>query len=196
MSAVLPDFIKPLSLNFYFKNTHSFSETFSFSCTPRSTECWAKHFKTSSETLWDPSSQQQKDSLLRAGQITPSKTLAHPFLVAVGSVEGCGANMSPCSEAVHTCTGLNRKPTQRHNPQAQKACTHRVESWSPAAFSTQSRIRRMWNDTVRKQSESSFISGDINSTSAVNQGKKPFLLSPPCYCNMRPIPFCEVMNSA
>ncbi|TRY86711.1 hypothetical protein DNTS_032383 [Danionella cerebrum] len=35
---------------------------------------------------------------------------------------------------------------------------------------TQSRIRRMWNDTVRKQSESSFISGDINSTSTLNQG--------------------------
>ncbi|KAG9343191.1 hypothetical protein JZ751_014170 [Albula glossodonta] len=32
-----------------------------------------------------------------------------------------------------------------------------------------SRIRRMWNDTVRKQSESSFISGDINSTSTLNQ---------------------------
>uniref|UniRef100_A0A8C8JX80 Adhesion G protein-coupled receptor L2-like n=1 Tax=Oncorhynchus tshawytscha TaxID=74940 RepID=A0A8C8JX80_ONCTS len=30
------------------------------------------------------------------------------------------------------------------------------------------RIRRMWNDTVRKQSESSFISGDINSTSTLN----------------------------
>ncbi|TNN26683.1 Adhesion G protein-coupled receptor L2 [Liparis tanakae] len=27
----------------------------------------------------------------------------------------------------------------------------------------------MWNDTVRKQSESSFISGDINSTSTLNQ---------------------------
>lgn len=29
----------------------------------------------------------------------------------------------------------------------------------------------MWNDTVRKQSESSFISGDINSTSTLNQGQ-------------------------
>ncbi|XP_077412684.1 adhesion G protein-coupled receptor L2b.1 isoform X10 [Vanacampus margaritifer] len=37
---------------------------------------------------------------------------------------------------------------------------------------TQSRIRRMWNDTVRKQSESSFISGDINSTSTLNQGQQ------------------------
>ncbi|XP_077375088.1 adhesion G protein-coupled receptor L2b.1 isoform X5 [Festucalex cinctus] len=37
---------------------------------------------------------------------------------------------------------------------------------------TQSRIRRMWNDTVRKQSESSFISGDINSTATLNQGQQ------------------------
>ncbi|NP_001353777.1 adhesion G protein-coupled receptor L2b.1 isoform X4 [Danio rerio] len=47
-------------------------------------------------------------------------------------------------------------------------------SRSTARYSsaTQSRIRRMWNDTVRKQSESSFISGDINSTSTLNQGQR------------------------
>ncbi|XP_076852114.1 adhesion G protein-coupled receptor L3-like isoform X4 [Brachyhypopomus gauderio] len=33
----------------------------------------------------------------------------------------------------------------------------------------QSRIRRMWNDTVRKQSESSFITGDINSSATINR---------------------------
>lgn len=46
--------------------------------------------------------------------------------------------------------------------------------WSPndcPLLTWQSRIRRMWNDTVRKQSESSFISGDINSTSTLNQGQ-------------------------
>uniref|UniRef100_A0A8C5N9Z8 Adhesion G protein-coupled receptor L2-like n=1 Tax=Gouania willdenowi TaxID=441366 RepID=A0A8C5N9Z8_GOUWI len=37
-------------------------------------------------------------------------------------------------------------------------------------FHPPDRIRRMWNDTVRKQSESSFISADINSTSTLNQG--------------------------
>uniref|UniRef100_A0A3B1K408 Adhesion G protein-coupled receptor L1 n=1 Tax=Astyanax mexicanus TaxID=7994 RepID=A0A3B1K408_ASTMX len=31
------------------------------------------------------------------------------------------------------------------------------------------RIRRMWNDTVRKQTESSFMAGDINSTPTLNQ---------------------------
>ncbi|KAB0397912.1 hypothetical protein E2I00_014534, partial [Balaenoptera physalus] len=34
---------------------------------------------------------------------------------------------------------------------------------------TQSRIRRMWNDTVRKQTESSFMAGDINSTPTLNR---------------------------
>ncbi|XP_077128615.1 adhesion G protein-coupled receptor L3 isoform X18 [Ranitomeya variabilis] len=34
---------------------------------------------------------------------------------------------------------------------------------------TQSRIRRMWNDTVRKQSESSFITGEINSSASLNR---------------------------
>uniref|UniRef100_A0A673IM49 Adhesion G protein-coupled receptor L3 n=1 Tax=Sinocyclocheilus rhinocerous TaxID=307959 RepID=A0A673IM49_9TELE len=33
----------------------------------------------------------------------------------------------------------------------------------------QSRIRRMWNDTVRKQSESSFMAGDINSSATLNR---------------------------
>uniref|UniRef100_A0A672PJY3 Adhesion G protein-coupled receptor L1 n=1 Tax=Sinocyclocheilus grahami TaxID=75366 RepID=A0A672PJY3_SINGR len=35
---------------------------------------------------------------------------------------------------------------------------------------SQSRIRRMWNDTVRKQTESSFMAGDINSTPTLNRG--------------------------
>ncbi|XP_078448807.1 adhesion G protein-coupled receptor L2-like isoform X2 [Lampetra planeri] len=39
--------------------------------------------------------------------------------------------------------------------------------YSPNA---QSRIRRMWNDTVRKQTESSFISADANSSCTLNRG--------------------------
>ncbi|XP_043090588.1 adhesion G protein-coupled receptor L1-like [Puntigrus tetrazona] len=39
-----------------------------------------------------------------------------------------------------------------------------------AAVHRQSRIRRMWNDTVRKQTESSFMAGDINSTPTLNRG--------------------------
>ncbi|GCC29043.1 hypothetical protein chiPu_0007480 [Chiloscyllium punctatum] len=57
-----------------------------------------------------------------------------------------------------------------------KACWLRIDNhfiWSflgPVCLIILSRIRRMWNDTVRKQSESSFISGEINSTSTLNQG--------------------------
>lgn len=41
----------------------------------------------------------------------------------------------------------------------------------------QSRIRRMWNDTVRRQTESSFIAADINNTPTLNRGKDFFLLN-------------------
>ncbi|KAF7230337.1 transcript variant X4 [Nothobranchius furzeri] len=46
-------------------------------------------------------------------------------------------------------------------------------SRAPGRYSSgsQSRIRRMWNDTVRKQSESSFMTGDINSSASLNRGK-------------------------
>uniref|UniRef100_A0A3P8V3Y9 Adhesion G protein-coupled receptor L3 n=1 Tax=Cynoglossus semilaevis TaxID=244447 RepID=A0A3P8V3Y9_CYNSE len=42
---------------------------------------------------------------------------------------------------------------------------------APGRYSagSQSRIRRMWNDTVRKQSESSFMTGDINSSASLNR---------------------------
>ncbi|XP_036002386.1 adhesion G protein-coupled receptor L3 isoform X12 [Fundulus heteroclitus] len=44
-------------------------------------------------------------------------------------------------------------------------------SRTPGRYSSgsQSRIRRMWNDTVRKQSESSFMTGDINSSASLNR---------------------------
>uniref|UniRef100_A0A087X9Y2 Adhesion G protein-coupled receptor L1a n=1 Tax=Poecilia formosa TaxID=48698 RepID=A0A087X9Y2_POEFO len=35
--------------------------------------------------------------------------------------------------------------------------------------SSQSRIRRMWNDTVRRQTESSFIAADVNNTPTLNR---------------------------
>lgn len=35
----------------------------------------------------------------------------------------------------------------------------------------QSRIRRMWNDTVRRQTESSFIAADVNNTPTLNRGR-------------------------
>uniref|UniRef100_A0A673WQT0 Adhesion G protein-coupled receptor L1a n=1 Tax=Salmo trutta TaxID=8032 RepID=A0A673WQT0_SALTR len=43
----------------------------------------------------------------------------------------------------------------------------------------QSRIRRMWNDTVRKQTESSFMAGDINSTPSLNPTMGNHLLTNP-----------------
>uniref|UniRef100_A0A671W3A0 Adhesion G protein-coupled receptor L3 n=1 Tax=Sparus aurata TaxID=8175 RepID=A0A671W3A0_SPAAU len=45
----------------------------------------------------------------------------------------------------------------------------RYSTGSQVALSSLSRIRRMWNDTVRKQSESSFMTGDINSSASLNR---------------------------
>ncbi|XP_075038087.1 adhesion G protein-coupled receptor L2 isoform X18 [Mixophyes fleayi] len=71
---------------------------------------------------------------------------------------------SKCFRHTYCCGGL---PTESSHSVV-KASTARTSARYSSG--TQSRIRRMWNDTVRKQSESSFISGDINSTSTLNQG--------------------------
>ncbi|KAI2667178.1 Adhesion G protein-coupled receptor L2 [Labeo rohita] len=71
---------------------------------------------------------------------------------------------SKCFRQSQCCTGLPSEGPHSVNKSSASRSTARYSS------ATQSRIRRMWNDTVRKQSESSFISGDINSTSTLNQG--------------------------
>ncbi|XP_058890688.1 adhesion G protein-coupled receptor L2-like isoform X15 [Acipenser ruthenus] len=71
---------------------------------------------------------------------------------------------SKCFRHTYCCGGL---PTENSHSAVKPSTTRTSARYSSG---TQSRIRRMWNDTVRKQSESSFISGDINSTSTLNQG--------------------------
>ncbi|XP_066548290.1 adhesion G protein-coupled receptor L2 isoform X5 [Amia ocellicauda] len=71
---------------------------------------------------------------------------------------------SKCFRHSYCCGGL---PTESSHSSSKASTTRTSARYSSG---TQSRIRRMWNDTVRKQSESSFISGDINSTSTLNQG--------------------------
>ncbi|XP_058495220.1 adhesion G protein-coupled receptor L2 isoform X11 [Solea solea] len=71
---------------------------------------------------------------------------------------------SKCFRHTYCCGGL---PTESSHGSAKTSTARTSARYSSG---TQSRIRRMWNDTVRKQSESSFISGDINSTSTLNQG--------------------------
>ncbi|XP_072430906.1 adhesion G protein-coupled receptor L2 isoform X9 [Chiloscyllium punctatum] len=71
---------------------------------------------------------------------------------------------SKCFRHSQCCSGL----TGDSSHSSAKASTSRTSARYSSG--SQSRIRRMWNDTVRKQSESSFISGEINSTSTLNQG--------------------------
>ncbi|XP_037386719.1 adhesion G protein-coupled receptor L2-like isoform X5 [Pygocentrus nattereri] len=72
---------------------------------------------------------------------------------------------SKCFRQSQCCGGL---PSEGSHSTGKTSASRSTARYSSA---TQSRIRRMWNDTVRKQSESSFISGDINSTSTLNQGQ-------------------------
>uniref|UniRef100_A0A8C5HDY9 Adhesion G protein-coupled receptor L2a n=1 Tax=Gouania willdenowi TaxID=441366 RepID=A0A8C5HDY9_GOUWI len=77
---------------------------------------------------------------------------------------------SKCFRHTYCCGGL---PTESSHGSAKTSTTRtsaRYSSVHPCMQLIIYRIRRMWNDTVRKQSESSFISGDINSTSTLNQG--------------------------
>uniref|UniRef100_A0A8C6PZF9 Adhesion G protein-coupled receptor L2 n=1 Tax=Nothobranchius furzeri TaxID=105023 RepID=A0A8C6PZF9_NOTFU len=82
---------------------------------------------------------------------------------------------SKCFRHTYCCGGL---PTESSHGSTKTSTTRTSARYSsgtqvdhhPHTNSDGSRIRRMWNDTVRKQSESSFISGDINSTSTLNQG--------------------------
>ncbi|GCB72930.1 hypothetical protein scyTo_0006540 [Scyliorhinus torazame] len=71
---------------------------------------------------------------------------------------------SKCFRHSQCCGGLAADSSHS----SAKASTGRTSARYSSG--SQSRIRRMWNDTVRKQSESSFISGEINSTSTLNQG--------------------------
>ncbi|XP_035381196.1 adhesion G protein-coupled receptor L1 isoform X4 [Electrophorus electricus] len=79
-----------------------------------------------------------------------SKCLRHSYC--------CGRSSTSSSHGSLKNSALRTNNRYYTGSQARHAATHR-----------QSRIRRMWNDTVRKQTESSFMSGDINSTPTLNR---------------------------
>ncbi|XP_034044763.1 adhesion G protein-coupled receptor L1-like isoform X2 [Thalassophryne amazonica] len=68
----------------------------------------------------------------------------------------CGTSSSSSSDSVK---GAALRSSSRYtSSQSRRATANR-----------QSRIRRMWNDTVRRQTESSFIAADVNNTPTLNQ---------------------------
>ncbi|XP_054615709.1 adhesion G protein-coupled receptor L1 isoform X6 [Dunckerocampus dactyliophorus] len=80
-----------------------------------------------------------------------SKCLRHSYC--------CSRTSTTSSHGSMKNSGLRTNNRYYSGSQARHAAAHR-----------QSRIRRMWNDTVRKQTESSFMAGDINSTPTLNRG--------------------------
>ncbi|KAI4887232.1 hypothetical protein NFI96_005987, partial [Prochilodus magdalenae] len=79
-----------------------------------------------------------------------SKCLRHSYC--------CGRSSSSSSHGSLKNSALRANNRYYTSSQSRHAAAHR-----------QSRIRRMWNDTVRKQTESSFMAGDINSTPTLNR---------------------------
>uniref|UniRef100_A0A3Q2YGH1 Adhesion G protein-coupled receptor L1-like n=1 Tax=Hippocampus comes TaxID=109280 RepID=A0A3Q2YGH1_HIPCM len=55
------------------------------------------------------------------------------------------------------------------SPDSVKGAALRSNSRYSSSQGRRSRIRRMWNDTVRRQTESSFIAADVNSTPTLNR---------------------------
>ncbi|CAF95177.1 unnamed protein product, partial [Tetraodon nigroviridis] len=74
-----------------------------------------------------------------------SKCLRHSYC--------CSRTSSSSSHGSLKNSGLRTNNRYYSSSQTRHTAAHR-----------QSRIRRMWNDTVRKQTESSFMAGDINNT--------------------------------
>uniref|UniRef100_A0A4W3JU05 Adhesion G protein-coupled receptor L1 n=1 Tax=Callorhinchus milii TaxID=7868 RepID=A0A4W3JU05_CALMI len=72
---------------------------------------------------------------------------------------------SKCLRHAHCCS----RPATGVSHSSMKASS--IRNSSRYYTGTQSRIRRMWNDTVRKQSESSFMAGDMNSSPSLNRGQ-------------------------
>ncbi|XP_065451899.1 adhesion G protein-coupled receptor L3 isoform X15 [Chrysemys picta bellii] len=66
----------------------------------------------------------------------------------------------------HCCSG---KSTESSIGSGKTSGSRTPGRYSTGSQVNRSRIRRMWNDTVRKQSESSFITGDINSSASLNR---------------------------
>ncbi|XP_061627349.1 adhesion G protein-coupled receptor L3 isoform X18 [Phyllopteryx taeniolatus] len=77
-----------------------------------------------------------------------------------------------CSgKSVETSISSSKTTTSRTPGRYSTGSQVSLPACTPGRYSTaesQSRIRRMWNDTVRKQ-ESSFIAGDMNSSATLNR---------------------------
>uniref|UniRef100_A0AAY4AD85 Adhesion G protein-coupled receptor L3 n=1 Tax=Denticeps clupeoides TaxID=299321 RepID=A0AAY4AD85_9TELE len=70
----------------------------------------------------------------------------------------------------HCCSGKSVESTISTSSKNSTARTPRYSTASQVLLPPlSSRIRRMWNDTVRKQTESSFISGEMNSSATLNR---------------------------
>jgi latrophilin 1 len=106
-----------------------------------------------------------------------SKCLRHSYC-CIRSPPG-GAHGSLKTSAMRSNTRYYTGTQVRPGCQPEVGAGGWPQDFLKSGLCLQSRIRRMWNDTVRKQTESSFMAGDINSTPTLNRGETvPFAPTP------------------
>uniref|UniRef100_A0A7N8XB11 Adhesion G protein-coupled receptor L1-like n=1 Tax=Mastacembelus armatus TaxID=205130 RepID=A0A7N8XB11_9TELE len=82
------------------------------------------------------------------------------------------------------------------SPDSVKGAALRSNSRYTSSQSRRSRIRRMWNDTVRRQTESSFIAADVNNTPTLNRAAlgNHFLTNPVLQTHAGASPYDTILN--
>uniref|UniRef100_A0A3B4ZKE3 Latrophilin-1-like n=1 Tax=Stegastes partitus TaxID=144197 RepID=A0A3B4ZKE3_9TELE len=107
---------------------------------------------------------------------SPSLLLAYLFS-SLNTAQGLLISILHCtlarkvSKDYGRCLRLSQccAPSSSSSPDSVKGAALRSNSRYTSSQSRRSRIRRMWNDTVRRQTESSFIAADVNNTPTLNR---------------------------
>uniref|UniRef100_A0AAQ5XKN3 Adhesion G protein-coupled receptor L1a n=1 Tax=Amphiprion ocellaris TaxID=80972 RepID=A0AAQ5XKN3_AMPOC len=110
--------------------------------------------------------------------LSPSLLLAYLFS-SLNTAQGLLITILHCtlarkvSKDYGRCLRLSQccAPSSSSSPDSVKGAALRSNSRYTSSQSRRSRIRRMWNDTVRRQTESSFIAADVNNTPTLNRGE-------------------------
>lgn len=114
--------------------------------------------------------QGQKDysRCLRLSQCCITSSSSSPDSVKGAALRSNSRYTSSQSRRATANRQVNLTTPYLHNSSPSPRKSHYCPYWE---YFFQSRIRRMWNDTVRRQTESSFIAADVNNTPTLNRGR-------------------------
>lgn len=125
--------------------------------------------------------QGQKDysRCLRLSQCCITSSSSSPDSVKGAALRSNSRYTSSQSRRATANRQVNLTMSYLHNSPPSPRMSHCCPYWE---YFFQSRIRRMWNDTVRRQTESSFIAADVNNTPTLNRGRHNLFFS--CFSNV------------